>query len=312
MQKIDLRRIDLNLLVVFDVLMTEGSVTRVAARLGRTQSALSHALARLREQLDDPLLVKIGGRMEPSPFALQLVEDVRPILASIQRVLVPAQGFDPLTSTRHFRVAIPDLTDSLFPRLAERVQRAAPSATLEWVLRDTQALWGLAEGQVDIALVPTMTQLPEGLDRTEVKPFRWGTFARRGHPAIKTWGRAAWSRWPHAAVRVNVKISSPVDAAISPSQDRRRIAAWVPHFSAVAPLLARTNLLATLPVLVTYESLKRHRLVALRVPIPIEPMPHQLVWSRRLGNNPAIRWLRDHVEAVFREALDAADLVMPN
>lgn len=108
MNEIDLRRLDLNLLVVFEVLMAERSVTRAAARLGRTQSALSHALARLREQVGDPLLVKVGGRMSPSPFAEKLVEDVRPILRSIQRALVPPQAFDPATSTRTFRVAIPD------------------------------------------------------------------------------------------------------------------------------------------------------------------------------------------------------------
>lgn len=85
MNEIDLRRVDLNLLVVFDVLMEERSVTRAADRLGRTQSAISHALGRLREQLGDPLLVKSGMRMLPSPFAEHLVMEVRPILANMAR-----------------------------------------------------------------------------------------------------------------------------------------------------------------------------------------------------------------------------------
>ena len=114
MHQIDLRRIDLNLLVVFDVLMTERSVTRAASRLRRTQSAISHALQRLREQVDDPLLIKVGLRMQPSPFAERLAEQIRPILASIAHALAPPAPFDPITTTRHFRIAIPDLSDALY------------------------------------------------------------------------------------------------------------------------------------------------------------------------------------------------------
>lgn len=307
MKKIDLRRIDLNLLVVFDVLMTEASVTRAAARLGRTQSAVSHALARLREQLDDPLLVKTGMRMSTSPFAEQLAREVRPILADIRRALGREPGFDPATTEREFRVAIPDLTDSVFPRLVQHIAREAPAATVEWVARDAQALAGIADGRIDIALVPSATPLPEGIDHAPVRPLRWATFARRDHPAVSAWGRAAWLRWPHVAVRVGMPVPSPVEAAARTANDRRRIAAWVPHFSAVAPLIARTDLLATLPVLVMHESIAHYRLRTLRTPIPIEPMPHRLVWSRRLGNDPAVRWLHAHLAAVFDAVTEAAD-----
>src|SRR4051812_856679 len=108
MNEIDLRHVDLNLLVAFDVLMTERSVSRAAVRLGRTQSAVSHALSRLREQLGDPLLVRSGAGMQPSPFALQLVEQVRPLLASLRRMLSPGRAFSPATSRRAFRLALPD------------------------------------------------------------------------------------------------------------------------------------------------------------------------------------------------------------
>ena len=97
MQEIDLTRLDLNLLVTFEVLMSEGSVTRTATRLGRTQSAVSHALSRLRDQLGDPLLVKTGSGMAPSPFAEDLIKEVRPILRNIQRVVAPPE---PFVSTR--------------------------------------------------------------------------------------------------------------------------------------------------------------------------------------------------------------------
>ena len=91
MNEIDLRRFDLNLLVVFDVLMVERSVSRAAERLGRTQSAISHSLSRLRSQFGDPLLVKGGVRMQPTAFALDLIEQARPMLSGIQRALSPTQ-----------------------------------------------------------------------------------------------------------------------------------------------------------------------------------------------------------------------------
>ena len=142
MNDIDLRRLDLNLLVTFEVLMTERSVTRAAERLSRTQSAVSHALSRLREQVGDPLLIKVGGRMAPSPFAERLIEDVRPILRSIQRVLLPPQRFDAATSTRTFRIAIADIAPSLFPRLMATAAREAPHITIDWVTETPQTLAG--------------------------------------------------------------------------------------------------------------------------------------------------------------------------
>ncbi len=315
MNKIDLRRIDLNLLVVFDVLMAERSVTRAAGRLGRTQSALSHALARLRAQLDDPLLVKAGGRMEASPFAEGLVEEVRVILSNIRRVLVPPQAFDAATTRREFRVASPDLSEAFFPRLAEHVRREAPLATLEWVTRDEHAALKVAEGQIDIALAPAIQALPDGLAYAELPPFKWASFVRAGHPALKGWGKAAWAKWPHVAVRIDARIASPVDAAFGGTREQRpgqrRIGAWVPHFSAVAPLLARTDMIAALPMLVMADRLERYGLIARKAPIRIEPMPYRLVWSARLAKDPAMRWLHAHVEKALGEVLAAADAAMP-
>src|SRR5438128_10605513 len=117
MSEIDLRRFDLNLLVVFDVLTTERSVTRAAERLGRTQSAVSHSLSRLRDQFGDPLLIKGGVRMQPTAIALELIEQARPMLRGLQRVLSPRYVFDPKTSQRVFRVAAPDFMLTLFAEL---------------------------------------------------------------------------------------------------------------------------------------------------------------------------------------------------
>ena len=312
MNKIDLRHIDLNLLLVFDVLMEERNVTRAASRLARTQSAVSHALARLRAQLDDPLLIKTGGRMQASPFAERLMTEVRPLLAEIGRVLSPAPAFNAATSQRHFRVALPDLNDSLFPALAARVLDEAPLASLEFAPRDAGTLQAVAEGSIDLALLPAALALPDDIGGVEVKPSPWASFVRRRHPAIRAWGKAAWSKWPHVAVRTDAQLPAPVVAAAQQSAGHRRVAVWVPNFAAVAPLLACTDLIATLPVSVMYDRIGHFGLQGLRSPISIEPMRHRLVWSRRLENDPALRWLRTQVQAVFAAVIGAAEAAMPD
>src|SRR4029077_2978593 len=132
MNEIDLRRFDLNLLVVFDVLMSERSVTRAAERLGRTQSPVSHALSRLREQFGGPLLVKGGARMQPTAFALDLIEQARPMLGGIQRVLSPQHVFDPQGSRQVFQVAAPGFMLALSPDLLCRLRAEAPWVAIEW------------------------------------------------------------------------------------------------------------------------------------------------------------------------------------
>src|SRR5262245_15403236 len=147
MNEIDLRRLDLNLLVVFEVLMAECSVTRTAERLGRTQSAVSHALARLRTQLGDPLLVKGGKHMLPTAFALDFLEEIRPILRNIRRVLSPRHVFDPLASRRVFRLSAPDFMFTLFADLLARLRAEAPGVAIEWTGLRPSMLLDLADGQ---------------------------------------------------------------------------------------------------------------------------------------------------------------------
>lgn len=292
MHDIDLRRLDLNLLVTFEVLMTERSVTRAAERLNRTQSAVSHALARLREQVGDPLLIKMGGRMTPSPFAERLIDDVRPILRSIQRVLKPPQPFDAATSTRTFRIAISDIAPSLFPRLMAEASRAAPHVTIDWVTENPQTALAVADGQIDVAFVASALKLPEAIARQEAGDIPWATFMRAEHPARNAWNAAAWTRWPHVLVQIGNSLQSPVAAASENVRDRH-VAARVLNFSAVAPLLARTDCVATLPAIVMHEALERHGLCAVAPPFAVPSMPHRFIWSERLSNDPALRWLRE-------------------
>ncbi|MBM3524715.1 MAG: LysR family transcriptional regulator [Alphaproteobacteria bacterium] len=301
MNDIELGRLDLNLLVTFEVLMAEGSVTRAAARLGRTPSAISHSLARLREQIGDPLLVKVGSGMAPSPFARRLVEDVRPILRNIQRVVAPPEPFDPATSSRMFRLAIADFAPTLLPRVIAEIHRRAPGVRVEWLAPNRETLPAIAESRIDLALVASSVAMPEGVQRAAAGALHSVTFARRGHPAIASWGAAAWSRWPHIQVHLGEGVRSAVESAADEHGLKRTIGASVSNFSQIPALLARTNLLATMTPLVVDEAMDRFDLCALKPPIPIKPTPFSFVWGFRLENDPGSRWLRGLVRDAFAD-----------
>ena len=311
MNEIDLRKVDLNLLVTFDVLMDERNVTRAAERLGRTQSAVSHSLSRLREQLGDPLMVKMGGGMAPSPFAESLIEEVRPILHSIQRVLTPPQPFDPATSSRKFRIAIADVAPSLIPELVSRLQREAPGVMLEWIAEEAQTPLEVAEGRVDIAFVASAVVLPQGVESEEAGELNWMTFARNDHPAIESWGASAWEQWSHVIAGIGNRLESPVSGAVGEMPGTRTVAARVLNFSAVPPLLTQTDLLATLPAITMDGAVERFGLCALPPPIPLKPFPHRFIWSTRLANDPAIKWIRSMLTEVFAGVLERSNQTLP-
>ena len=308
MNDIELGRLDLNLLVTFEVLMTEGSVTRAATRLRRTPSAISHALARLRDQIGDPLLVKVGSGMAPSPFARKLVADVRPILRSIQRVVAPPEPFDPATSTRVFRLAIADFVPTLLPKVISEVQRGAPGVRVEWLAPDRGTMSAVAESQIDLALVASSVATPEGVQSAPAGELHSVTFARRGHPAIASWGAAAWSRWPHIQVQLGEGVRSVVETAADEHGLKRIIGASLPNFSQIPALLAQTNLLATMTPLAIGDGMDRFDLCALEPPIPIKLTPFSFVWSFHLESDPGSRWLRGLVNDAFAKLQQSVKL----
>jgi DNA-binding transcriptional LysR family regulator len=308
MNEIDLRRFDLNLLVVFEVLMAERNVTRAAVQLGRTQSAVSHALSRLRRQLGDPLLLKRGRQMEPTAVALAFFEQAQPILGSLRRVLTPRQRFEPATANRVFRVGAPDFASTLFTEVLAGLRRDAPGVSMEWTGPRPSMVLEVAEGQLDAAIVPAGLRRPTGLIAEPIGALRWRCFARKRHPAFGRWGTRSWTRWPHVVVRVGDDLESPIDRAASAAGLSRTIAGWVPNFSVVAPVLAGSDLIATLPALSMANTLGPFGLDWRRVPFAIEPIPHVLLWSAVRADSPELKWLRRRLEPLikrrFREPRD--------
>lgn len=282
--------------------MVERSVTRAAERLGRTQSAVSHSLSRLRSQLGDPLLIKGGARMQPTAFALDLIEQARPMLRGIQRVLSPRRTFDAARSRRVFRIGAPDFMLTVFMRLLSRLRSDGPGVSVEWTAARHPMLMDVAEGQIDVAIAPAQIRPHEGLTGETIGALKWRCFGRKGHPAFLKWGPQTWSHWSHLAPHVDDRFMNPVDMAASAAGLERTIAGWVPHFAAIAPVLARSDLLATLPSIAMAETLHPYRLDSREVPFPIAPFQLAMLWSTGRSADPEIAWLRDRLRPIVKSA----------
>jgi DNA-binding transcriptional LysR family regulator len=309
MNEIQLSRLDLNLLVTFEALMEARSVTMAANKLGKTPSAVSHALGRLREQLGDPLLVKVGGKMHPSPFALQLIEDVRPILRSIQRVVEPPHAFVPADSGRMFRLAVPTFS-GLVSRVFERVNAEAPEVVLEWTRPSQRAYGQVSEGLIDIAMLGTGGLVPEGasVKTTRALPIR--VFARSGHPAVQNWSLTTWRQWPHIQIGLGMSAPTTMEQRSAEQGMERKIGAIVPDFGAIAPLLSRTNFLANNFSISLIDHMALYRLRVLELPVKRAGDSMKFVWNTRLGNDPGLKWLIGIVTESFESmAKDAEERI---
>jgi DNA-binding transcriptional LysR family regulator len=305
MHDVDIVATDLNLLVVLDVLLQERNVTRAAKRLHRTQSAISHALGRLREQLGDPLLVRVGGEMRPTPKAERLAGEVSRILRTIGRVLAHEGAFDPATTDRVFTLAGPDFIAATLPLLLAHMAKVTPTAGVELVPSGPGMLRDVADGRVDVAIAPASVVKLDGLRSAGLASLDWAVYARRGHPAARAWSAKAWASYPHIRVRTTSGTASPVDRAARAHKLTRQTGPYLPHFLLAPPLLARTDLLMTVPRAVLADVAPRFGLVALPCPVELAAIELSIFWSAQLDRDPAITWFRQAVTVAAAEAFAA-------
>jgi len=309
MNDINLHQLDLNLLVILDVLLQERHVTRAAKRLHRTQSAVSHALSRLRTQLGDPLLVRVGGEMRITPRAEQLAPELHRLLLSIQRLYTPVQPWDPTTSQRTFRLATPDF---LLPHLLIQTETQAPGIQIEMLRPTLSLVRELVNGHLDLMLVAPDQDLDNSLLLEGHFTLPWVVFARRGHPAISDWDLKTWLRYRH--IRIQTSSShpeGPVDHALRKIGKTRELGPSLSHFSLVPPLLTHTDLLFTIPFAVLAELQKPFDLVALPCPFPIPPVELTLASNKQFQKYPPLMWFRGLVKTTLEMLIQRAQAQNP-
>lgn len=294
---VHLGRLDLNLLVALDALLTERSVTRAAERVGLGQSAMSHCLARLREMFADELLVRAREGMRPTPRALALAEPVRTALAGIQATILQDRGFDPATAQRTFRIGMSDHQElALMPALLAHCREHAPGIRLQ--VRSTDRFHVIEELDSD-RLDLGIGAWTEGSTHHKRRPLfteSWlCLFDPRRVPVKSPISLDDYVRLPHVLVSLREDLHGIVDIALAKQKMTREVVLATPHFLAVPFLLKRTPVITTLPTQLSLFLAETLGLQTSPVPLKLPTFKISLLWHASFDQDAAHRWLRQTI-----------------
>lgn len=292
MREVNLRRIDLNLLVVLEALLEERSVTRAAGRLGMSQPAVSRALSRLRKLLGDVLLAEGPSGYTLTPRAQEIRPTLHTTLSGVEAML-EANPFDPATATGQVRLLMLDLeTAVLGPHLLARLAAEAPGLDLDIVSPGPAVFAALENDAVD-AVVGVIDEAPTGIRRRRLYDDRFVTLMRAGHPAAsRKLDLDDYLALGHIVVSVTGVGSAPVDIALARQNRRRRIRVRVPSFLAAVEIAARSDLIMTLPESLAQTAAGMGRFIALPPPLDLDSFTMSLLWHTRHQDEPRHLWLR--------------------
>ena len=298
-----LRGLDLNLLLALHVILDERSVTRAAVRLGRTQSATSRMLGRLREALGDPLLVRTGRGMRPTPQAAAVQAVLARALAGLAEVQALGGAFAPETAQRRFVLAGPDALAPVCTRVLAQLRETAPGCTLRLVGPPRSPAEALLSGDVDLVLGPAVAP-GAALQRRGLGTVRWTTVLRSDHPLLEgPWTLVRWCAWPHVQVQLGTAGTSLVDRVLAEAGGQRRVLVGVPGTLAALHLVSESDLVATVPEALARDAAARMGLVLRPPPLALPPTPTVAWWAPRMHADPAHRWLRGVVAAAAAAVL---------
>jgi DNA-binding transcriptional LysR family regulator len=289
---------DLNLLVTLDVLLAEGSVARAAQRLRLSPSAMSRALARLRAATGDPLLVRAGRGLVPTPRALELRQRVGQLVQDGAAVLRPAETLDLKQLVRTFTLRTREgFVENFGPELIARVERHAPGVRLRFVPKPDKDSTSLRDGSVDLETgVVGDTTGPEVRAQALFRD-RFVGVVRMGHPLSK--GRITASRYAagrHIGVSRRGLDKGPIDEALKPLGLERQIITFVGTFPTALALARSSDLIASVPE--RHTANLRAGMHSFPLPVAMPEFMVSLLWHPRQDADPAHRWLRGCVREV--------------
>lgn len=298
----NLRSLDLNLLVILDALLDEAHVTRAAARLALSQPATSSALERCRHVFGDALLERApGGRMRLTPKAQALREPLRRALAAVTDVVGQAPA-DLSQLRQTVRIVMADLpATAVAAQLYARLHASAPgiqTILLPW-RSENEAMAALESGAADVAVCVAGATGTE-LRSTVVLREEYKVVMRAGHPATRRFDVENWLAWPHVLVSSRGQSDSALDRVLATHGRARTVGIVLPAFSMVAPLLLATDLVALLPGRCLRDPAARG-LVAFDPPLPVAGFDLSMTWHARRDRDPGVR----HVTAVLETLIRA-------
>ena len=296
-----LKNLDLNLLVALDVLLAERNVSRAAERVHITQSAMSNALARLRDYFGDDLLIKVGRRFALTPRADLLREPVRDILVRVESSVMARPVFDPAASERTFRIYVSDYSlTTLVPRFLSLVAPRASRARFDFRPQTDQPLRTLERGEADLLIIPAPFT-GEGHPSEALYEEGFVCIADVRHPRIgKSLTRAAFQRERHAVMQPPGNASSFETEALRKLGITRDVDVTTFSFTSLPYLVAGTERLATIHARSAQRVAEYLPLRILKLPFEIPAMRQSLQWHAYRSGDPAIVWLRQTMHAAAR------------
>lgn len=289
-----LTAIDLNLLVVLRALLRERHVTRAARELGLSQSATSHALARLRELYSDPLLVRSGRSLELTPRAAALLPQLERGLSELQGSLRGPERFEPKRARFSLRIGTADYGQAILSGpVLELLRAEAPDVNLQ-ATSYPEVFEQLEAGTLDFALV-TKTKLPRTLLEQRLFSDGFVCMLRRGHPALQKRRRVSFAQYlelEHLLVAPGGTPGSYVDTELGRRGHARRVALQVSSFLVAPQVVAETDLISTGPELLLRRMSKHYPVVLSKPPLVIPRFELCLIWHSRREHDPAHAWMR--------------------
>lgn len=295
----NIRQINLNLLVVFDALMKEHNLSRAAEQLHMSQPAVSNALARLREQLGEPLFTRTSRGLVPTPQAQRLHETVRQALHLLQIGLGPQQHFD-LDSAHVFKLAMNDYAQAhLLPPVMARIRQAAPLVTLSvFDVPAEQLPQALATGAVDMA-IDYLNFDDADLRYQPLLEQDVSVIGRAGHPAFK--GQLtldSYQRSEHVSIQPRAGRGSPLEIVLGSAKIRRQVRLCLPNYLAIPAVVSQSDLLGVVPSMLARQAAAVHGVEVAPLPVEAPGIQVSLIWHKHQDASPALRWLRHELGAL--------------
>lgn len=299
-------RYDLNLLPIFVALMEERSVTRAAERMGMTQPALSNALLRLRQMLQDQLFVRERYGIQPTPIALELSPLIAEALAQLDDAVLGQQAFDPAHAERLFTIAPNGYVEFVIvPAVLARLEKVAPGIKLRLTpFGNDLAETGVVSGTTALVL-GRIVDPPDNLVVQHLMDEGLACAVRADHPAIgDAMTREQFETMKHVNIVPPGRMRAGLFQALAQQQLKRDVAISVTNFFAAAEMVAVTDYCATLPSLICRQLMHDPRLKVLPAPFDLGSFPVEMAWHVRYRHDPAHRWLRALIGEVITDFKD--------
>ena len=298
--------LDLNLLRVLIAIAEKGSVSAAAIELQRSQPSVSAALGRLRAFFGDPLFVRSGNRMQPTPRMLEIIAPVRDVLTSIGTHIVASQTFNPAGSNPPIVLALSDVGEVVFlPSMIPALRRLAPQTNVRSVsLPAAEVSLGLEAGTIDLALgyFPNLQQHNVFQQRLFSDTFT--CLIRADHPVRSPrLSLSQFLRLEHAVIRAESRTEEVIERFLARKRIQRRVVLTTPHFASIAPIVEHSDLVVTVPEpLARYFSTVSTRIRCVKPPFTPPRIDLKQFWHRRYHHDARNRWLRNLVFGLFQSA----------